>query len=239
MVSLEGPFLWTFRRFLASVFPTQPLQIHSEWAGWGTGFFKPEGPQGWRSQGERPYTEYHVSSSASLTCTPPRLPALPRTGKPFLILPGCPSLPRGCPDLFLSPFLYPFQVCISAGESLSRGPSLNPWTPLMHPPHHTLHFPVLHPSPCVFSFKKIFLAMRCCAACRILVPRLGIELMPPAMEVWTPGLPRKSPLYVIKLLPMRFIALVSPSPLLEFKQRWYFSLSWNFFFSSCFLKSSG
>ena len=84
--------------------------------------------------------------------------ALPRTGKPFLILPGCPSLPRGCPDLFLPRFLHPFQVCISAGESLlSRGPSLNPWTPQMHPPHHTLHFPeLLHPSPCVFSFKKIF-----------------------------------------------------------------------------------
>ena len=110
--------------------------------------------------------------------------ALPRTGKPFLILPGCPSLSRGCPDLFLPRFLHPFQVCISAGESLlSRGPSLNPWTPQMHPPHHTLHFPeLLHPSPGVFSFKKIFLAMLCCTACRILVPRLGIELMPPAME---------------------------------------------------------
>lgn len=55
---------------------------------------------------------------------------LPGTSKPFLILPGCPSLPRGCPDPFLSPFLHPCQVCISAGESLlSRGPSLNPRTP--------------------------------------------------------------------------------------------------------------
>ena len=74
--------------------------------------------------------------------------------------------------------------CFQAPWRKNRDDSLSQTSPaLLHKTNTEMH----HQRTSIMNHCHIFLFWLCCGACRILVPRPGIEPVPPAVEVWGPN----------------------------------------------------